>query len=249
MSRFDALSLTGIVVAIGAVVLGQHLEGGTIASLVNGPAILIVLGGSLGATMLQSPLPVFVRAMRMMIWVLCPPQAAPSTTLREVLQWAQIVRREGLLGLESLVAREPDGYARKALQLLIDGNEPAVIRETLELDCLARERRDLGAARVIDGIGGYAPTLGILGAVIGLIQVMNNLADPARLGEGIAVAFVATVYGVGLANLVFLPAANKIKALVRERSRVEEMLAVGVIAIARGDNLHIVEARLQGLAA
>ena len=169
MSRFDALSLTGIVVAIGAVVLGQHLEGGSIASLLNGPALLIVLGGSLGATMLQSPLPVFVRAMRMLVWVLRPPQAAPLTTLQEILDWAQLVRREGLLGLEKVIARQPDRYARKALQLLVDGNEPAVIRETLELDCLARERRDLGAARVIDGIGGYAPTLGILGAVIGLI--------------------------------------------------------------------------------
>ena len=248
MSRFDALSLTGIVVAIGAVVLGQHLEGGSIASLLNGPALLIVLGGSLGATMLQSPLPEFVRAMRMLVWVLRPPQAAPLATLQEILHWAQLVRREGLLGLEKIIAQQPDRYARKALQLLVDGNEPAVIRETLELDCLARERRDLGAARVIDGIGGYAPTLGILGAVIGLIQVMNNLADPARLGEGIAVAFVATVYGVGLANLVFIPAANKIKALVRERSRVEEMLAVGIVAIAQGDNLHVVEARLQGLA-
>ncbi|MCB1749738.1 MAG: flagellar motor protein [Gammaproteobacteria bacterium] len=249
MNRVDLLSLGGIVVAIGAVLFGQHLEGGQLRALVNGPAILIVVGGSLGAAMLQSPLPVFVRAMRMLAWVFSPPQRPTASILGEIVRWSQIARREGLLGLEKVVEKVPDLYARKALQLLIDGNEPLVIRETLELDCLARERRDLSAARVIDGIGGYAPTLGILGAVMGLIQVMNNLADPSRLGEGIAVAFVATVYGVGLANLVFLPAGNKIKALVREQSRLEEMIAVGVVAIAQGDSPYVVEARLQGLAA
>lgn len=247
MSRFDALSLTGIVVAIGAVVLGQQLEGGSLGALVNGPAILIVVGGSIGATMLQSPLPVFLRALAMLPWVVHPPQVELTRQAREIVRWSQLARREGLLGLEKVVGQVSDRYARKGLQLVIDGNDPLVIRETLELDCLARERRDLGAARVIDGIGGYAPTLGILGAVIGLIQVMNNLADPARLGEGIAVAFVATVYGVGLANLLFIPVANKIKAVVREQSRFEELIAVGIVAIAQGDSPHVVEARLQGL--
>ncbi|MEQ8660422.1 MAG: flagellar motor protein [Gammaproteobacteria bacterium] len=232
---------------MGAVLLGQHLEGGTLGALVNGPAILIVVGGSVGATMLQSPLPVFLRALAMLGWVFRPPAIELNRTAREIVRWSQLARREGLLGLEKLVGQVGDRYARKGLQLLVDGNDPLVIRETLELDCLARERRDLGAARVIDGIGGYAPTLGILGAVIGLIQVMNNLADPARLGEGIAVAFVATVYGVGLANLVFIPIANKIKAVVREQSRLEELVAVGIVAIAQGDSPHVVEARLQGL--
>lgn len=245
--RIDLLSLAGITVAVCAVLFGQHLEGGHITTLLNGPAILIVVGGSVGATMLQSPLPVFMRAMAMLSWIVRPPQAEPEAVMQEIVRWAQLARREGLLGLERVVEALDDAYARKGLQLVIDGNDPDTVRETLELDCLARERRDLSAARVLDGIGGYAPTLGILGAVMGLIQVMHNLADPAMLGEGIAVAFVATVYGVGLANLVFIPMANKLKALVREESRLQELLAVGISAIAAGDNPRVVESRLQGL--
>ncbi len=247
MRKFDLLSLGGVTVAIVAVLLGQHLEGGSIISLLNGPAILIVVGGSIGATMLQSPLPTFVRAMTMLVWVVRPPTIRAEAQMREIIKWAQLARREGLLGLEDVVESVRDAYARKGLQLVIDGNDPEAIRETLELDAMARERRDMNAAKVIDGMGGYAPTLGILGAVIGLIQVMNNLADPAMLGQGIAVAFVATVYGVGLANLVFLPAANKLKALVREESRFKELVTVGILAIATGDNPRMVELRLQGL--
>ena len=247
MKKFDLLSLSGVTVAIVAVLLGQHLEGGSVTTLLNGPAILIVVGGSIGATMLQSPLPVFVRAMSMLVWVVRPPLIQPETQLKEIVRWAQLARREGLLGLEDVVESVRDAYARKGLQLVIDGNDPETIRETLELDAMARERHDLNAAKVIDGMGGYAPTLGILGAVMGLIEVMNNLADPALLGQGIAVAFVATVYGVGLANLVFLPTANKLNALVREQSRIKELVTVGIMAIAAGDNPRSVEARLQGL--
>lgn len=247
--RIDLLSLAGIAVALCAVLFGQHLEGGHISTLLNGPAILIVVGGSIGATMLQSPLPVFVRAIGMLAWIVRPPHSEAQALMDEIVRWAQLARREGLLGLERVVNAVDDDYARKGLQLVIDGNDPETIRETLELDCLARERRDMSAARVLDGIGGYAPTLGILGAVMGLIQVMHNLADPAMLGEGIAVAFVATVYGVGLANLVFLPMANKLKALVREETRQQELIAVGIAAIAAGDNPRVVEARLQGLVA
>lgn len=247
MRKFDLLSLSGLTVAIVAVLLGQHLEGGSVTTLLNGPAILIVVGGSIGATMLQSPLPVFVRAMAMLVWVIRPPQFQAEAQMKEIIKWAQLARREGLLGLEDVVETVRNAYARKGLQLVIDGNDPETIRETLELDAMARERHDMNAAKVIDGMGGYAPTLGILGAVLGLIEVMNNLADPARLGQGIAVAFVATVYGVGLANLVFIPTANKLKALVREESRIKELVTVGIMAIAAGDNPRVVEARLQGL--
>lgn len=247
MRKFDLLSLSGLTVAIVAVLLGQHLEGGSVTTLINGPAILIVVGGSIGATMLQSPLPVFVRAMAMLVWVIRPPQFQAEAQMKEIIKWAQLARREGLLSLEDVVESVRNAYARKGLQLVIDGNDPETIRETLELDAMARERHDMNAAKVIDGMGGYAPTLGILGAVLGLIEVMNNLADPARLGQGIAVAFVATVYGVGLANLVFIPTANKLKALVREESRIKELVTVGIMAIAAGDNPRVVEARLQGL--
>jgi chemotaxis protein MotA len=243
----DFLSVIGITLAVAAIIVGQHLEGGHISMLVNGPAILIVVGGTIGATMVQSPLPVFVRSMRMLKWIVVPPTHPMDKTMKDLVRWSRLARKDGLLGLENIVEGVRNAYARKGLQLLIDGNEPEVIRETLELDFEAREYRDLQAARVLDGMGGYAPTLGILGAVIGLIHVMNNLADPALLGQGIAVAFVATIYGVGLANLMFIPAGNKLKALIREESREQEMIIVGVIAIAEGENPRVVEARLQGL--
>jgi chemotaxis protein MotA len=243
----DFLSIFGILLAVSAVLLGQHLEGGHISMLVNGPAILIVVGGTIGATMLQSPLPVFVRALAMLKWIVVPPPRELEKTQKDLVQWSRIARKDGLLGLENLVQKVRNKYARKGLQLLIDGNEPEIIRETLELDSAAREMRDLQAAKVYEGMGGYAPTLGILGAVIGLIHVMNNLSEPSLLGEGIAVAFVATIYGVGLANLLFIPTGNKLKALIREESREQEMIVVGMVAIAEGENPRIVESRLQGL--
>jgi chemotaxis protein MotA len=243
----DLLSILGLLIGVAAVVLGQYLEGGHLAMLVNGPALLIVVGGSLGATMLQSPMPVFARALRMGNWVLRPPSVPLDAAMRDLIHWCRVARRDGLLGLEALVESVQSPYARKALQLLIDGNEPAVIRETLQVDSAVREQRDLLAARVYDGLGGYAPTLGILGAVIGLIQVMHNLSDPSMLGQGIGVAFVATVYGVGLANLVFLPIGTKLRALVRAETRLEEMITIGITAIADGENPRVVESRLQGL--
>jgi len=243
----DILSLVGVVLAISAIALGQFLEGGHLSMLVNGPAMLIVLGGTLGATMVQSPLPTFVRALQMASWVWRPPARDSAAVLQDLLQWCRTARRDGLLGLENLVDAVSYDFARKALQLLIDGNDPMVIRDTLQLDSATRESRDLLAARVFEAMGGYAPTLGILGAVIGLIHVMNNLADPSLLGQGIGVAFVATVYGVGIANIVLLPIANKLKALVREESRLQDMITVGIVAIADGENPRIVESRLLGL--
>jgi chemotaxis protein MotA len=130
--------------------------------------------------------------------------------------------------------------------LLVDGTEPQVIRNTLELEIAAREDRDLQAAKMLEGMGGYAPTIGIIGAVMGLIHVMENLTDPSQLGGGIAVAFVATIYGVGLANLFFLPAGNKLKSLIRQQSQFREMVTEGLVAIAEGENPHVIELRLRG---
>jgi chemotaxis protein MotA len=243
----DLLSVFGLLLGLIAVVIGQYLEGGHLSTLVNGPALLIVVGGTLGATMVQSPLPVFTRALRMSGWVLRPPVLPLDVAMKELIHWCRVARRDGLLGLEGIVESVRNPYARKSLQLLIDGNEPTVIRETLQIDTAVREQRDLLAAKVFDSMGGYAPTLGILGAVIGLIHVMNNLSDPSLLGQGIGVAFVATVYGVGFANLVFLPIGVKLRTLVRQETRLEEMIAIGITAIADGENPRVVESRLQGL--
>ena len=245
----DVLSLCGIALAFAAVLFGQYLEGGQLATLFNGPALLIVLGGTLGATMLQSPFAVFSRALRISVWVVKPPRQSLEGALEDLINWCRIARREGLLGLEAVVDSVQHNFARKALQMLIDGNDPEVIRETLHLDSVTREQRDVQAAKVFDSMGGYAPTLGILGAVMGLIHVMNHLTDPALLGRGIGVAFVATVYGVAFANLVFLPVGAKLRAVTRSETRLEEMITIGITAIADGENPRVIESRLQGLLA
>ncbi len=242
----DALSVVGVIVGFGAILLGQHLEGGHLVSLVNGPAILIVLGGTVGAVMLQSPLQVFVRAMKMSLWVVRPPVQPLTNSIEKIVTWSQYCRKEGLLGLETFAEQEPDAFARKGLQLLVDGGEPESIRSALEVELTVREHNDIQAAKVFDGLGGYCPTIGIIGAVMGLIHVMGNLADPGELGSGIAVAFVATIYGVGLANLVFLPAANKLKSLVGQQTHFREMVTEGIVAIAEGENPRNIEMRLLG---
>lgn len=242
----DILSIAGTLIGIGAILVGQQLEGGHIDTLVNGPALLIVFGGTLGAVMLQSPVPIFMRAMKIVGWVLRPPVNPPEKLIESIIQWSHISRREGLLGLEGLTSEETDPFARKALQLLVDGNEPETIRSTMEVEMYADETRDTQAAKVFEGMGGYSPTIGIIGAVLGLIHVMGNLADPSQLGTGIATAFVATVYGVGMANLVFLPIANKLKSHIQRQSLQREMLMEGIIGIAEGENPMNIELRLQG---
>ena len=243
----DILTLAGLALAVGAIALGQALDGGHLASLVNGPAFVIVFGGTLGAIMVQSPWPVFINALGRVVWVFRPPADELLPTIDRILGWSLVARREGLLGLESLAEREPDPFTAKGLQLLVDGAEPEEIRHALEMELSAREEFEFQAARLFEAMGGYAPTIGIIGAVLGLIHVMENLAQPDRLGPGIAAAFVATVYGVGLANLVFLPMANKLKSLVRRRIRVYEVLLEGLVAISRGENPRAIDARLRGL--
>lgn len=242
----DTLSLIGLSVGVGAILFGQHLEGGHISSLLNGPAILIVLGGTVGAVMLQSPMKTFMRAMSMVTWVFFPPAQQAPAAIERIILWSQVARKEGLLGLEAVAEEETDPFAQKGLRLLVDGSEPDTIRTTLEVDLTARESRDLHAAKVFEGMGGYAPTIGIIGAVMGLIHVMGNLADPSKLGGGIAVAFVATIYGVGLSNLLFLPAANKLKSVVNAQSQFREMMIEGIVAIAEGENPRNIEIRLLG---
>ena len=242
----DLMTPLGILAAIVAILLGQHLEGGHVGSLLNGPAVLIVFGGTLGAVMVQTPLNVFFRAVQMLRWMITPPIQPMQNTIEKVVNWSNTSRKEGLLGLEPLVEDEGDEFTKKGLQLLIDGSEPEAIRGTLEVELSAKESLDMKAAKVYEGLGGYCPTIGIIGAVMGLIHVMGNLADPSKLGGGIAVAFVATIYGVGLANLFFLPTANKLKNLVSEQAQFREMVIEGLTAIAEGENPRNIEAKLAG---
>ncbi|MER2299206.1 MULTISPECIES: flagellar motor protein [Pseudomonas] len=242
----DVLSLIGLILAFVAIVGGNFLEGGHVGALLNGPAGLIVLGGTLAAALLQSPLPAFKRALQILRWIFFPPRVDLASGIDRVVNWSLTARKEGLLGLEGVADAEPDPYARKGLQLLVDGAEPESIRSILEVDFLTQESRDIQAAKVFESMGGYAPTIGIIGAVMGLIHVMGNLADPSQLGNGIAVAFVATIYGVASANLILLPIANKLKAIVLRQSRYREMLLEGLLSIAEGENPRSIELKLQG---
>ena len=241
----DILTIAGLLLGLGGILLGQMLEGGKVASILQLTAFIIVIGGTTGAIMVQYTLPVFIKALKMLPWMIFPPKSAPQPIVEKILEWSNTARKNGLLALESLVDSIADPFLQKGLQMLVDGTEPEKIRATLDVELLAREELDRQAAKVFESAGGYAPTIGILGAVLGLIHVMENLADPAKLGAGIATAFVATIYGVGSANLLFLPISNKLKGVVHEQSYLREMIIEGLVAIAEGENPKIIESRLQ----
>ena len=242
----DILTLLGIIFAFTAIIGGNAMEGGHLDTLLQLTAFLIVFGGTLGAVMVQTPIKVFIHSVKILGWIFIPPKLDPATALQKIVEWSQIARKEGLLGLENIAEEEDEIFTKKCLQLLVDGNEPESIRTTMEVEISTKETFDLKGAKVYEGMGGYSPTIGIIGAVLGLIHVMNNLADPSTLGPGIAVAFVATIYGVGMANLFLLPAANKLKSLISDRCHIQEMIVEGIVAIAEGDNHRNIEAKLRG---
>ncbi len=242
----DVISIIGIGIGVSAILVGQFLEGGNVGSLMQFTAFMIVIGGTLGAVMLQSSLKVFLDGLNLLRWVIQPPRITPKDTLDMLLSWSQQARRGGLLALEPFIEQQPELFHRRGLQMLVDGAEPEVLRETLELDLQAYEQHTLEAARIWMAAGGYSPTIGILGAVLGLIHVMENLSDPSKLGAGIAVAFVATIYGVGGANLLFIPIANKLRYWVGRQVANKELFIQGIVAIANGENPRVIEAKLQG---
>lgn len=242
----DILSIIGVLVGFSAIIGGNLMAGGEFGSLVNLHAFVIVVGGTLGATLLQFPPRVFMRSTVIFIWIFLPEPLLLKKQIEKIVRWSTIARKEGLLGLESVIDGEKDGFAKKGLQLLVDGNEPEVIRDCLEVELATKEHLDMQAAKVFDAMGGYSPTIGIIGAVIGLIHVMQNLAKPELLGSGIATAFVATIYGVGLANLFFIPVANKLKAHIFRASQAKEMVIEGISSIAEGENPRNIELKLSG---
>ncbi len=242
----DLLSIAGLAVALAGIALGQLAEGGGLASLAQGAAFLIVVGGTFGATMLQHRLATFVAGMRMAAWVVTPPPARGRELIRMLAEWSAVARKDGVLALERRLAELGDSFVRNGLQLLVDGLEPDKIRSALEVEIEAYQERLGAAARVWEAAGGYAPTIGIIGAVLGLIHVMEHLSDPSQLGGGIATAFVATVYGVGLANLVLLPIAGKLRALGDALVRERELYVDGLAGIALGENPRLIATRLEG---
>lgn len=242
----DIFSLIGIILALVALVGGSILKGAGVSSLWSSAAFVIVILGTVAAIMVHTPPAVFKRAVAIMTWVFRPPTSDRASLVTQIVEWSNIARKQGLLGLEPLVGEQQDPFLKKGLQMLVDGLEPEAIRHMLEIDLGGQEHEDLAAAKVFEAMGIYAPTLGIIGAVFGLIAVMKNLADPSKLGHGIAAAFTATIYGIASANLFFLPMANKLKSVIGGRSREREMIIEGLIAIAQGENPRNIEAKLAG---
>jgi chemotaxis protein MotA len=240
----DKLSLAGLFIAIVAIYLGFVLDGGSLAALFELPAFIIVFGGTLGAVMLQSSSSQFFHAISLLKWIFYPPKYDIEKGIESIVSWSEKARESGYLSLENVAEEEEDFYTNKALNLLVDGVEVDNLRVALELDLDLYREHNLRSAHVFESMGGYSPTIGILGAVLGLIHAMSNLTDPSLLGQGIATAFIATIYGVGFANIIYLPVANKIKAIIHQQTMYREMIAEGLIAIALAENPHAIENKL-----
>lgn len=242
----DKLSVVGVVLALFAIVGGSILKGAGVGGLVNPAAFVIVLVGTLASIMIHTPMSTFKHAMKIVRWVFKPPSLDPEALIARIVEWSGVARKQGLLALEGNAESETDPFLKKGLQMLVDGAEPDAIRNILEVDMQTREHFDQQSAKVFEGMGIYAPTLGIIGAVLGLMAVMKNLADPSKLGHGIAAAFTATIYGIASANLFFLPMANKLKAAIADQTRLREMTIEGLIAISQGENPKNIESKLKG---
>ncbi len=244
----DWASVAGLVLAIAGILVGHTMDGGKFASLVQPAAFAIVVIGTLGATLLQSERRAFILGLRMLRWVFVPPKSGRDQLSREIALWSLTARRDGLLSLEQYMSTS-DKFVEKGLRLVVDGIPPDKIRSLLDSEISAYEFSQRQAARIWESAAGYAPTIGIIGAVLGLIHVMENLSDPSRLGSGIAVAFVSTVYGVGLANLFFYPVGNKLKAIVTDKVAQYEILAEVFHDLASGDHTRVVDERVASLLA
>ncbi|MGO1247138.1 MAG: flagellar motor protein [Oceanisphaera sp.] len=231
------MALSGLILALTCIVLAQWWHGGSLWGLLDGPALLIVVGGTLGAVLLQTPWRQFSAALKASGQLFSLPKWNFNEQASRLLHWSHLARQEGFLALESKGEQASvDSFTQQGLQWVVDGTELMALEQLFdnELSCI-EEQKEL-EAQVFEAMGGYSPTIGIIGAVLGLIQAMSNLEDPAQLGAGIAVAFVATLYGVGLANLLLLPLANRLRAIYRLELRYRELTAIGLLAIARGDS-------------
>jgi len=242
----DLLSLAGIVLGVAAILIGNMIEGGLNSALLNGAAAIIVFGGTFAAVLVQTPLSQLCSAIKHSFWFLFPPRYNLDELLSILCKWAQTARKEGLIGLENS-AKSAMPLARKGLNLLADGQPPSAIRSSLELDLYRQEDAGLQSAHVYESLGGYAPTIGILGAVLGLMEVLANLSEPEQMGPGIASAFVATVYGIGSANLIFIPLAQRLKHLVRKEYLYNELIIEGLVAIAEGEHPNSIRYRYESL--
>jgi chemotaxis protein MotA len=243
-SKLDFSTIAGILLALGAIVGGLILEGGRISDIAQLTAALIVLGGTAGAVMITTPMDTLISAAGQVRSVFLDTSPDLRTTIEEIIQLATKARKQGIISLEPNLEGLSDPFLQKALGLVVDGADLHEIRKMMDLDILLEEKRAEADAKVFESAGGYAPTIGIIGAVMGLIQVMKHLENMEEVGHGIAVAFVATVYGVAAANIIFLPMAQKLKARMQNASYAKELMLEGVTSIAEGLNPKLIEAKL-----
>jgi chemotaxis protein MotA len=240
----DIGTIIGLLVAAGAILLGLILEGGKIGQILQPTAALIVFGGTLGAIMVQFPVGVVLAAFRSLATIFYVPKSDPRGIIREIATIAHKARREGIVSLDKDLDRIENVFMKKALMLAVDGTEPGELRKMMELEMEKQGEHEENIPKVFESAGGFSPTIGIIGAILGLIQVMQHLDNIDEVGKGIAVAFVATVYGVGAANLVLLPAAGKLKIRIRDEQIVREMMLEGVVSILEGMNPRMIETKL-----
>jgi chemotaxis protein MotA len=242
----DKASWSGVVLGLGGIVGGLLLEGGRISQVLQPTAAMIVFGGTAGAVLIQFPLPVMVSAVRRLIHVFFQPKHNPGEMVQKLLGYANRARREGIVSLDSELENIKDPFLKKSLMLAVDGTEPQELRAMMELELDHQAEYEDKIPQVFESAGGFSPTIGIIGAVLGLIQVMQHLDKIDEVGRGIAVAFVATIYGVGLANLFLLPVAGKLRIRLREEQVLREMTLEGVASILEGMNPRMLESKLSG---
>lgn len=244
----DITSVAGLVGAIGLILFGQWLEGGHVGSLKQGAAAVIVFGGTIGAVAVAFPLRDFVRGLKLAGKAFGDKKSDVGAIVQQLVDLAGVARRDGVLALEQRLPEIKDPFLKRAVGFIVDGVDAAVARDALETEINNEFEEGTIGAKVWESAGGFAPTVGILGAVLGLIHVMENLNDPSKLGSGIATAFVATVYGVAAANLLFLPLATKIKRKVGIEKERNVLIAEGVLSIQAGLNPRVLEEKLRAYA-
>ncbi len=242
-------SIGGLVLGVGAILAGLTLDGGKVTEIVQVNAAVIVLGGTIGALMLATPLTVLIGAVKKIGSIFFEKTQPVEETIETIIGYATQARKQGIVSLEQEAAKIEDPFLRKALNLAVDGKELSQIRSIMELEIDLVEQRGEAEAKAYESAGGFAPTIGIIGAVLGLMQVLKNLANIEKVGEGIAAAFVATVYGVGVANLLFLPAGGKLRARLRGEVQLRELMLEGVLAIVEGLNPKLIRIRLDAYVA
>ncbi len=242
----DKSSFIGVLLGVGGIVAGLLLEGGKLSQVLQPTAAIIVFGGTLGAVLLQYPLSVVAAAFRRLIQVFFEPRLEPHQIVRQLVMFANKARRNGVVSLDTELPGIHDPFLKKSLMLAVDGTEPHELRKIMQMEIDNHAEREENIPKVFESAGGFAPTIGIIGAVLGLIQVMQHLDNINEVGKGIAVAFVATVYGVGSANLFFLPSSGKLRLRIREEQILREMTVEGVISILVGMNPRMLETKLAG---